>query len=185
MRSTEPGSKVERFRSGALSRESRATEFPAAAVGKSDTRGVAVTTHLARVDVRGHSRPAPPELGVVGGVEGGSGGCDGGEAGGGPAVEGVDEGLDGVGQRGEAVLDGHGAGGEDGSLDHSVALETAEGRRQRLGGDVGHRTPQIVETTRTLTELIDDMQRPPVEQLAQQLTVLGRDHCRMGVVHAT
>ena len=68
------------------------------------------------------------------GAEGGSGGGDGGDAGGGPAVEGVDEGLDGVCQRGEAVLDGHGTGGQHCSLKPGVtqadAAELREAKRR-------------------------------------------------------
>ena len=95
-----------------------------------------------------------------------------GQSDGGPQQEGVDELLQRASESGDAVLDGDGARVRDDALDHPVALQAPECGRERLLRHDGDHPAELVEAQRPLAQGVEDLQRPLVEHLVEQLAVL-------------
>jgi hypothetical protein len=117
-------------------------------------------------------------------VEARPGPFDVGQRDGGPVQECVDEVLQRLPECRDAVLDGDGPRARDDAIDHPVALQAPECRRERLLRHDGDRPAEVVEAQRPLAQGVEDLERPFVEHLVEQLAVLLGE-LRSGFRHDT
>lgn len=90
----------------------------------------------------------------------------------GPLVQGIDGPAEGFAEWGDLIPDRHRAGLEDLAVDESVAFEAPERAGQHLLSDPRDRSAQLVEPMWSLAQMGEHLERPLVEDLAEQLALV-------------